>query len=677
MAERTSKGKAGSRRGKETLALTISPGQRRLFTLLTLLLPLLFFAAVEGGLRLAGYGEDYALFIPFGPDPDYLQVNPGVGRRYFPAAEAPLPGFELLRAHKDPRALRFFVQGASTAVGFPYGHQVAFGRLVRAALRRAANSRPVEVVNTALTAVNSYTLLDLAPEIAARDPDGVLIYAGHNEYYGAFGVGSAISVGRSGRLVRAYLGLRRLRTVQLLRNLLVRVRPTVADGGRSAPMERVVARERIPYGSSLYRAGEEQYRANLHRLLSFYEEREIPVYLATLVSNLRDLPPFIGTPRDPEILPGWEAAVRETRAALATGDTAAAREGLARALAADSMAAEAHYLKGRLLEAEGRPAEALAAYVRAWDLDELRFRAPSGFNDVVRAEAAEHGAVVVDVAGAFAAASPHGLIGDSLLTEHVHPNMRGTRLLAAAFTEAVERGATARGGATGRAATGAAATGTATGAAATGAAPEAAAGTTDDSAPASPCAEVVLTAVDSVVAEYRLASLRAGWPFVPAGTEPPEFQPRNRVEELALELFNGELVWLEAMNELGAYYEERGELERALEVACAMADEMIQSPYPLLAAGRLLTALGRYEEAAGIFQQANAREPTAYGFFMLGVSLLHLGDTAGAETALRRAVILGPSDSRPRRLLDALRALGPDHPELEALLAELQASGSR
>ena len=47
--------------------------------------------------------------------------------------------------------------------------------------------REIEVINTALTAVNSYTLLDQADEIAGQRPDAVLIYTGHNEYYGALG----------------------------------------------------------------------------------------------------------------------------------------------------------------------------------------------------------------------------------------------------------------------------------------------------------------------------------------------------------------------------------------------------------------------------------------------------------------------------------------------------------
>ncbi len=52
------------------------------------------------------------------------------------------------------------------------------------------------MINTAMSAVNSYVLKDVASEIAEQSPDAVLIYAGHNEYLGIFGVGSHFSVWR-------------------------------------------------------------------------------------------------------------------------------------------------------------------------------------------------------------------------------------------------------------------------------------------------------------------------------------------------------------------------------------------------------------------------------------------------------------------------------------------------
>ncbi|CAM5180859.1 hypothetical protein [Alishewanella longhuensis] len=56
------------------------------------------------------------------------------------------------------------VQGGSTAAGYPYGMGAALAGMLEQRLRRTFPEQPIEVVNTALSAVNSYTLLDFADE---------------------------------------------------------------------------------------------------------------------------------------------------------------------------------------------------------------------------------------------------------------------------------------------------------------------------------------------------------------------------------------------------------------------------------------------------------------------------------------------------------------------------------
>jgi hypothetical protein len=207
--------------------------QRLLLAVWVLALPVLLLGLLEAGLRVGGYGSSYPLFVSHGGEaPDMLVPNPEVARRYFPGPEpAPLPPADLFQADKAPGTLRLFVQGASSAAGFPYSYGAAFSRMLEQRLQDGDPARTVEVVNTGLTAVNSYTLVDFADEIVAQRPDAVLVYAGHNEYYGVFGVGSSVSLGRSSLAVRGYLWLVRWRSVQLLRAVLTRLRPTPPQTG--------------------------------------------------------------------------------------------------------------------------------------------------------------------------------------------------------------------------------------------------------------------------------------------------------------------------------------------------------------------------------------------------------------------------------------------------------------
>ena len=123
----------------------------------------------------------------------YLSANPAIGRRYFPgAAAAPAPPVELFAADKPANGVRLFVMGESTTAGFPYPHNGTFSRVLQDVLRDALPQDSVEVVNLGIAATNSYTVADLAREVAAQQPDAVLIYAGHNEYYGVLGAASTL-----------------------------------------------------------------------------------------------------------------------------------------------------------------------------------------------------------------------------------------------------------------------------------------------------------------------------------------------------------------------------------------------------------------------------------------------------------------------------------------------------
>ena len=102
-------------------------------------------------------------------------------------------------------------------------------------------------------------------------------------------------------------------------------------------------------------------------------------------------------------------------------------------------AASAVFEQARELEQEEKYDEARAAYYRAKDLDALRFRASEDFNEIVHEVAEKHGAPVVPMMAYFEAASPHGLIGDDLMLEHLHPNVDGYLLIADAFFETIRQ----------------------------------------------------------------------------------------------------------------------------------------------------------------------------------------------------------------------------------------------
>ena len=645
----------------------LSRRKRAAFTAAMLALPLVLLGVAEGALRLAGYGGYEPLFVPVPGAPDYRYQNREVARRYFARqANVPTGLFDFFRAEKDSSVYRIVVMGESSAAGFPFYYGAAFSRQLQQRLQQTFPDRTIEVVNTALAAVSSYTLRDFAGEILDQKPDAVLVYAGHNEYYGALGVGSSESLGRTPGLVNLYLRLQRLRVVQALRAGIARVMaagaPALDTREGTTLMERMVGEQRIVYGSRLDRAGDRQLEANLGALLGRFREAGVPVYVGTLASNERDQPPFVSAAaQNPEAFAGRVRAAE----ALARTDSAGARRALEALVAEDSVDAASRYALARLVDAAGDARAARPLYLAAKDRDGLRFRAPERFNALLRRLARDHGATVVESQAALAAASPGGIIGHELMTEHLHPTPEGYFHLADAFYEALR----------------------ATQAIGTWTAPVPAADARR---------EMLLTPMDSLVGTYRLLQLKGSWPFQPVGvraTTLDTLRARTWLDSLALRLFRGDLAWNEANDLQRDGFAARGDLHRALQSTLAAIQEYPFADGPYLSAGTILIQQGRRPEALAYFEAAFDRTPSAVAEAMIGSLLLDRGDAAGArrrlESALRRDARneqalynlagLDAQEGRPdaaRARLRALLAVNPDRADARALLAQIEQTGN-
>lgn len=647
---------------------SLPTGRRRLFFVLMLLLPPLFFAALEEALRLGGYGQDYPLFVPVPDFPQYKYQNREVARRYFAVQQNVPTGLQdFFRASKDSSIFRIFVLGESSAAGYPYYYGGSFSRMLEQRLQQTFPDRTIEVVNTAMAAINSYTLLDFADEILAEQPDAVLIYTGHNEYYGALGVGSSESLGMLRPLVRVYLRLQHLRTVQLLRAVLATAAGWFSGTAHgTAPestlMERMVGEQSIPYGSPLYELGLQQFRENLAALLAKFRARGVPVFVSTVASNERDQPPFIshhGPQTDPA---AWEALFNKSNEALRRGDTTAALQVLDEALRVDSLPARAWYTRAQLLEGQGRYDEARRAYEAARDRDLLRFRAPGAINEIIRTAASQEGVTLVEAHAAFAAASPHGLIGHNLMLEHLHPTVDGYFLIADAFYEALRQ--------------------------------QRLIGAWEHPVPkAAARAELLFTAVDSLFGTFRVRQLMGSWPFQPPGVFDRSLDTltaRDPVEDLALRLYRGQLTWREATENLRNYYVNQGDYHRGLRAALTLVQEYPFLPEPYAQAADILVKQRRYEEALFYFEAANEREENAQVLYMIGSLHLALGRHAEGIPRLERAIALDPrhadallrlgaayamqgQTTQARTVLLRLQQLAPDNEQVRQLLARLPA----
>src|ERR1700682_2612404 len=177
-----SKSKLRTERGKPN---GINKKKLFIFRAIAVFIPFLILFLVELSLRAFHYGDDLQLFIESRRNPDFLVLNPAASRRYFVNRNlAPTGNSELVRKNKDTSILRIFVLVESTTIGYPYFHNGSLHRWLQYRLMHTFPGRQFEIINISLTAVNSYTVLGFSKDLINYEPDAVLIYTGHNEYYG-------------------------------------------------------------------------------------------------------------------------------------------------------------------------------------------------------------------------------------------------------------------------------------------------------------------------------------------------------------------------------------------------------------------------------------------------------------------------------------------------------------
>lgn len=514
---------------------------RPLFYVIAILIPFILLGSVELVLRAVGYGQTVPLFVESDVMPGYLQPNPHIIKRYFPA-DTPAPDVSpdtvFFSKHKAPGSFRIVIQGGSTAAGFPYGRFGSPQGMLEQRFKRTYPNKNIEIINTAMAAVNTYTLLDFVDEILEIEPDLVLVYSGHNEYLGIFGAGSAFAAKGGRGPTLAYLLLKDVRLYQLIQSLYQSWSQgaetsqeqgiaTAQQGHQNSLMARAAAGKNIPKDSDLFHAGVSQFEGNLKAIVAKYQKHGVPVMLGNLVSNESDLAPLSTT-----AIIDWNAVKQrptDTKSLnVVTGEPAA----------------EA-YLKAYNLYQEARFDVAKAAFQQARDLDQLRFRAPSEFNQIINTISQYEGVTLVDVDMYFRQHAPNGIVGNTLMLEHVHPTLQGYFYLAEAFFEQIVKS-----NLLGKPAHIVSAT--------------------------QAWQDVPVTELDKRWAELKISKLLHDYPFQPKRIPLPPFKPQSEIDFLLLERSQG-ADWLEQQQKLIALYLKKEQWRDVAKVKGIVSDALINS----------------------------------------------------------------------------------------------------
>ncbi len=405
-----------------------------------------FFAALEGGLALAGVQPRLAFEVPYvgfsGTVPLYVQL----GDEYVtsPAKEGWFNG-QRFPVRKPADAYRIFSVGGSTTYGRPYDDRVSFSGWLRELLPVADPSHDWEVINAGGVSYASYRVAKLMEELARREPDLFLIYSGHNEFLER----------------RTYNGLIEApEAVTVLGGLLSHTRVYAAgakllDNGPKRQVRGEALPEEVDtmlahsLGPEDYERDDEfrnqvlaHYRFNLERMVRIASAAGAEAVLITTAASWKDCSPFKS-----QSTGGLSAEQQAEAAHLRSkgvelreqAEFAASLEKLDAALALDPRYAETHYERGRTLLAMDRAPEARDAFQKAMEEDVCPLRSFPAMNDIVREVARESGAPLVDFDAYVREQAEDGIPGSKQFLDHVHLNYDGYRELAMLLMDELER----------------------------------------------------------------------------------------------------------------------------------------------------------------------------------------------------------------------------------------------
>ncbi len=407
--------------------------------------PILSFGLVEAGLRLAGFGYPTGFLLPASRQEQKTFVqNNQFGWRFFGARMSRLPHPISILRQKSPGTIRIFVFGESAALGDP---QPQFGlpRLLEAILGLRHPGMKFEVVNAAMTGIDSHVILPIARDCARAGGDVWVIYMGNNEVIGPFGGGTVFGPQAPPRaIVRAALAVKQTRTGQLLDSLIEAFEkppPGKSEWGGMLMFLDQQVRANDPRMASVYR----NFERNLADIIRAGHDSGAGVVVSTVAVNLRDCAPFASLHRAD--LPRarraeWEALFKPGVAGQQTGEWQEAQARFRAAAQIDDSFAELRFRLGRCAVELGELGVARSEFAAARDLDTLRFRCDSRLNELIRQAAANREGdriLLADAERAVAAASPDGLPGADAFYEHVHPTFEGNYVLARAIAEQVEK----------------------------------------------------------------------------------------------------------------------------------------------------------------------------------------------------------------------------------------------
>ncbi len=408
------------------------------------IIPLIFILLMEFGLRITGYGYQTTATVKYSWKSKTAYCNNNkFSWRFFPKEIAREPDPYIFYPEKASYTYRIFIFGGSAAQGVP-ASEYNFGRILKVMLDKAYPDVNFEIINTSMTAINSHVVLEIVKDISQFESDMFIVYMGNNEVVGPYGAGTIFSsFSPNLSLLRAGSTLKTTKIGQLftglLKSLNKKKNSTKPWKGLEMFLDKQVRADDLNL-QLVYK----HFKKNLEDIINIAYKKNIKVVLSTVSSNLKDSPPFASQHRrdiSAEDLSIWKKYYQKAIYLIEEAQYDSAIRLLKIANNIDNTYAKLHFRLGNCYWKVERYELAKQSYIKARELDTLRFRADSNINRIIRniaKEKAGQNLIFNDSVKEFSKISQYQIPGEEYFHEHVHFNFNGNYLLARMMFENIE-----------------------------------------------------------------------------------------------------------------------------------------------------------------------------------------------------------------------------------------------
>ncbi len=370
----------------------------------------------------------------------FTETSPGIYQTNM--EDNPGTAFQSFAMPKKDK-FRVFCIGGSSTQGFPCKPKDSFPAKLQKYLVEHS-SQEVEVINAGQEAKSSGSFIKRIEEVMLYDADCIILYAGHNEYGYYFWAKEILDT--HPLILKIDLMLNNFYSYRLLSRFLKRDGIIDKDSNNlwmKYPRRQLSAYTQSPideYKNSIPLIHwdkfvknelflcEETFRENLIQMRILLQKANIPFYVCTVVSNLKDFPPFISLHR-PNIslrdLNKYKKMLQEAKNLFNSGLYYRSIEKLLDLRKLDDKYAETYFLLGKSYLYLNKYELALKNFILARDFSPAYApfqRAPSSLNQIIRTVCKKYNIFLIDIEKEFHSKT---IPGNDLFSDSLHPNELG------------------------------------------------------------------------------------------------------------------------------------------------------------------------------------------------------------------------------------------------------------